>query len=216
MNISEIYTKYKLMPSLQLHMFRVAGVAAVICDTINLPVDSHSILSAALLHDMGNIIKFKLDIFPEFLEPEGKEYWQTVQNEYFEKYGHDEHVATVEIATEIGANEKVMDLLNRIGFSKANATYESSDFNLKIAAYSDMRVEPMGIVSLEKRLNDGRERNRNRQTSFSNDSLFAEMSEYLKKIEKQIFEKTSIKPEEITEEKVQTHIQELKQFDLFK
>jgi hypothetical protein len=42
------------------------------------------------------------------------------------------------------------------------------------------------------------------------------MVEYLRKIENQIFEKISVKPEEITEEKVQTHIQELKQFDLFK
>ena len=204
------------MPALQMHMFRVAGVASVICAYINIPVDRHSIISAALLHDMGNIIKFKMDIFPEFLQPEGQEYWQRVQKEYFNTYGHDEHVATIAIAKELGVNEKTMDLLNRIGFSKANLTYESPDFNLKIAAYSDMRVEPYGVVSLEKRVNDGRERNRERITSFADDSTFEKMVEYLRKIENQIFEKISVKPEEITEEKVQTHIQELKQFDLFK
>jgi HD superfamily phosphodiesterase len=214
MNISDIYTKYKIMPSLQLHMFRVAGVAAVICDSATILVDRHSIISAALLHDMGNIIKFKMDIFPEFLKPEGREYWQNVQNEYFEKYGHDEHVATLEIAKESGANKQTMELLNRIGFSKANLTYESVDFNLKIASYADMRVEPHGVVALEKRMNDGRERNRTRQTSFSDDSLFEEMSEYLKKIEKQIFEITTIKPDEISDDSISGYTHSLVEFEI--
>jgi hypothetical protein len=48
-------------------------------------------------------------------------------------------------------------------------------------------------VSLEKRILDGKERNKKRQTSFSDDSLFEKMAENLKKIQEQIFKKTSIK-----------------------
>ncbi len=215
MKIKDIYQKYKIMPNLRLHMYRVAGVASVICDFANITVDRQSIVSAALLHDMGNIIKFNLDLFPVFLKPEGKEYWHKVQNEYFEKYGQDEHVATIEIAKEIGVDEKVMDLLNNIGFSKMNFTSESSDFNLKIAAYSDMRVEPHGVVSLEKRLIDGRARNMVRKSAFGNDVIYEKMASYLRKIEKQIFEKTLIKEDSITDEKILNYVTKLSDFEIY-
>lgn len=216
MNISEIYSKYKIMPSLQLHMFRVAGVASVICDTIKVTVDRHSVVSACLLHDMGNIIKFKLDLFPEFLKPEGMEYWQKVQNEYFEKYGQDEHHATIAIAKEIGVSSKIMELLNSVGFSQADKNFESDDFDKKIAAYSDMRVEPLGVVSLEARLDDGHKRFKIHRPGFDNEKMFSEMAKYLGKIEKQIFEQSSINSEEITDEKVETYIEGLKNYNLFK
>ena len=214
MNISEIYTKYKIMPSLQLHMFRVAGVAAFICDSITVSVDRKSVIGAALLHDMGNIIKFKLDLFPSFLEPEGLSYWQKIQQAYFEKYGSDEHKATIAIAKEIGIKGKVMELLSSIGFSQADKNFESADFDKKIAAYSDMRVEPYGVVSLESRLKDGHKRFKVHRPGFDNEVMFEEMTEYLRKIEIQIFEKSSIKPSDIINKKVNTYINELKSFQI--
>ena len=84
--ITDIYTEYRIPPALQLHQFRVTGVALQIIGSIDVAVDADSIIVACLLHDMGNIIKFNLDYFPEFLEPEGLEYWQYVQNEFIEKY----------------------------------------------------------------------------------------------------------------------------------
>src|SRR3989344_7719535 len=100
-----------IMPSLQLHMFRVTSVAQIICESLGenviLVSEAHpesgswtsqddaknNILSACLLHDMGNILKFNLDLFPEFLQPEGKEYWQKVKDSFEKKYGKDEHEA---------------------------------------------------------------------------------------------------------------------------
>ena len=57
MNIQEIYTKYKIMPSLQLHQYRVAGVAMYLCERVKMKIDTDNIIAACLLHDMGNIIK---------------------------------------------------------------------------------------------------------------------------------------------------------------
>ena len=79
-NISEIYEEYKIMPNLREHMLRVAGAASLICDNFTEPLNKEEIISACLLHDMGNIIKFKLDYFPEFNKPEKAEYWQNVQS----------------------------------------------------------------------------------------------------------------------------------------
>jgi len=214
MKIKDIYQNYKLMPNLRLHMYRVAGVALVICDNISETVDRDSITAACLLHDMGNIIKFKLDLFPTFLEPEGRDYWQKVQNEYFEKYGKDEHDATIAIAREIGVNDKVMRLLKSIGFTQAKENYESPQFDRKIVAYSDMRVEPNGVVSLEDRLRDGRKRTRIHKPNSHDESLFEEMSFFLRKIEKQIFEKTSISPDDITDERISKYVSKLSDFEL--
>ena len=202
------------MPNLRLHMYRVAGVASVICDNISENIDRESIIAACLLHDMGNIIKFKLDLFPTFLEHEGRDYWQTVQNEYFKKYGKDEHVATLDIAREIGVNHKVMHLLKNIGFTRAKENYESPDFDGKIAAYSDMRVEPHGVVSLEHRFRDGRKRTRIHKPNSHDESLFEEMSIYLRKIEKQIFEKTSIKADDIIDVKISDYVTKLADFEI--
>ena len=77
--IQEIYTHYQIMPVLQQHMLRVAGVTDLICQLAGDKVDSHNVVIAALLHDSGNIIKFDLQRFPHFLEPEGLDYWLQAQ-----------------------------------------------------------------------------------------------------------------------------------------
>src|SRR3989344_1397907 len=118
MKIIEIYKKYKIPPNLQEHQLRVAAVALTICDNFNSEIDKDSVIKAALLHDMGNIIKFDLSKFPEFLEPEGIEYWKRVKEEFRKKYGEDEHNATYEIAKEIGVNKFAFEIIQGYGFSK--------------------------------------------------------------------------------------------------
>jgi len=39
MKIQQIYDKYQIMPNLQEHMLRVAGVASIICDNYTKPVN---------------------------------------------------------------------------------------------------------------------------------------------------------------------------------
>ncbi len=63
MKIAEIYEKYKIPPLLQTHMFRVAAVGGLIYQnfTDQNILNKQAIIETLLLHDMGNIIKFKLD-----------------------------------------------------------------------------------------------------------------------------------------------------------
>lgn len=212
MNIQDIYTQYRLMPSLQLHQRRVAGIAQVICENIDVQVDTKNIILACLLHDMGNIIKFKLDLFPEFLEPEGLDYWKKVKQDFHEKYGDDEHVATMSIVKGTvplwrdspykNAQKRVLELIEAIGFSNAKLNYESSDFGCKIATYADMRVKPYGVASMKERLADGQKRFKIHKPGKYEKRFFEEMAGYLEKIEDQIFSHMSLKPEDITEEMV--------------
>src|SRR3989344_4593066 len=129
--ISEIYKEYKIHIGLRMHMLRVAGVASLICDDIDLPVEKDNIVTACLLHDMGNIIKSDLEYFPEFCEPEGLEYWLKVKEEFVSKYGNNEDVATDKIIRELGL-EKILGIWEAFGFLKVFSNRDNSDFKKKI------------------------------------------------------------------------------------
>ena len=203
------------MPNLAEHQLRVAGVAMQICDALGdeMEVDRDSIVKACLLHDMGNIIKFRLDYFPEFLEPEGLDYWQKVQNEYIEKYGEDEHEATIKIIKELGLSYTINNLADQNRFSLLCKHRSINDLNLKIIHYADARVAPNSVCSYEERMNDAGKRYKNHKHS-----IFEEERQKLvscgKEIEKQIFGKCKIKPEDITDKSVSTYIEKLKNFEI--
>lgn len=216
MKITEIYSQYKIMPSLQLHMLRVSSVASIISDHMEMSVQKEDVLTACLLHDMGNILKFNLDLFPDFLQPEGKDYWQKVKDSFESKYGADEHEATIQIAKEIGVEVRIVDLIDAFRFSEADENASSNDIERMICTYSDMRVEPRKVVSLDERLTDGKKRFKlNKKHIVEDADFFNAMAQSLKKMEKAIFNATDITPEDITEEKVNLHIEKLRAFNIF-
>ena len=210
--ISEIYTEYKIIPSLQEHMLRVAAVASLICDNFNEPVSKNEIIIACLLHDMGNILKFQWDLLPKFFAPEGLEYWQNVQNEYIEKYGENEHGATVKIMKELGLSDDVVALAAKNQFNLMCEHRDIDDMNLKIVHYSDGRVDPHGVVSYEERMNEAKKRYENKKDNNFIDEKRHRLVACGQEIEKQIFAKCKIKPENINDETVAPIILKLKDF----
>jgi hypothetical protein len=213
MEILEVYKKYKVMPQLQLHQLRVAAVAEQICDNLTVPVDSVSVIKACFLHDMANIIKFDLSVFPKFLEPEGLEYWQSVKDEYIVKYrSQDEHDATIAIAQELGVSPKVQELVSIVGFKQASDNAAASDINRKICAYADMRVGPHGIITLEDRLIDGAKRYKGK--TFDTGARSDELADSLRQIENQIFDVSKIQPSDITDESTAPLVEQLKIYEI--
>lgn len=212
MTAQEIYDKYKIMPTLQLHQLRVAAVGQILCDSIPDFKGTKEVINTCLLHDMGNIIKFDLNYFPEFLKPEGLEYWQKVKDEYIQKYGTDEHHATQAIITELVVSEKVKEYANQVGFSKLKETEKDISWSKKICAYSDMRVGPHGVISIRERVADGRKRYEGRKDKAIGSDKYEILADALKEVEKQIFEIATIKPENITDELVNEKIAELRNF----
>ncbi len=214
MQILEIYQQYNILPFLQTHMLRVAAVADLICRNFDLPVDQQSITTTCLLHDMGNIIKFDLGLYPEQVSGEGQDYWEKIKAGYIERYGEDEHQATYAIARELKVRLKVRQLLEAMGFSKSEKNSKSSDHEVKICAYADNRVSPYGIVSLEERLADGRKRYEANRHRKSEQDYFDKMSSFSREIEKQVFTKCRITPEEITDAVAAPVISELQDFSI--
>ncbi len=199
------------MPSLQLHQLRVAAVGKLICDNFRKPINAHDVILACLFHDMGNILKFELSMFPEFTAPEGMEYWESVKNEYRKKYGEEEHLATQKIIREIGLPKSVRFLMEGVGFSKVDTVTAGSSFEQKIIQYSDLRVGPRGVLSLGKRLEDGRERylGSGRSIGAPDAERYRRLVEASAQIERQIFSEATITPEDINDVMTAPLIEEL-------
>lgn len=210
--ISDIYREYTIMPNLALHQLRVAAVANTILEALHM--QNASVVSACLLHDMGNMIKFRLTDFPEFLEPQGLEYWEKVKSAMIEKYGPEEHIATKLIAEEIGVSEETMACLQAVGFSQSIKNLDAP-MEHKICAYADMRVGPKGVLTLQERFDDGRKRyaNRTDRTLLEVEKLEALYVAGFE-LEKQIFEGLALKPEEITDSHIEKRLQELRSFEV--
>lgn len=155
MEISEVYKKFNIPKHLQKHMLRVAAVGRYLSNYSNKETDSTIILKVLLFHDLGNLIKFDLnkgvDLFDE--SERNLDYWLEVQNEIVQKFG-DEHVATIEMAKLIGADSRVLFLLENIGSSNLSKTIESDDWELKMCSYSDFRVTPYGFTTVTERFED--------------------------------------------------------------
>ncbi len=207
--VQQIYTDYKIMPALQLHQLRVAAVGKMIAENFDGLLDKESIIYACLFHDMGNIIKSDLDYFPEFVKPEGKEYWQAVKDEYIKKYGSDEHVATEMIAQEINLPPRVFRNIGQVGFSRATENEASGSFEYKICNYADMRISPYGTLPMLERIADAKKRYEGKNYPIAGGN-FESLVQSLKNTEQQIFSKTRIAPEEITNGKINDSIESLR------
>lgn len=154
MTIPEIYKKYDIMPTLQEHQYRVAAVAKILCERSSINLPKTEIISSCLLHDMGNLIKFNLDKIPEGLDIGDVAYWKQIQTVMKNKYGEDEHVATYEIAKEVGVSTNILNIIKNMGASHTREMLEQKNLVVLIATYSDLRVTPTGVTSLEMRIND--------------------------------------------------------------
>lgn len=157
---------------------------------------------------MGNIIKFDFDQNIYNQTEEELVYWKGVQQEFFDKYGKDEHHATKMIAEEIGVSEEVLHLIDKIGFSQICTTLEDLQLERKICAYSDMRVGPHGVFSIAERMNDGRKRYEGKKLA----EKFDRGEGCLRELESEIFELLPIEPGQVTGDTIGGIFQELSEY----
>jgi hypothetical protein len=218
MNILEVYKKYNIMPNLQEHQLRVGAVASVIYKSLTqekfVGARHRDLLTACLLHDMGNIIKFKLGDL-HFFGEEGIDFWEPVKQEFIKKYGSNEHVATISIARELNVPPSVFSVLENIGFSKSPKNLEEKVLVNMVACYSDQRVGPYGVLSLKERIEDGRKRFLSRVTDSNfRDEGFGIKVKALEDIEKLIFTNSTLKPSNINDKTIFEEIEVLKSFEI--
>lgn len=213
-NIEQIYDEYTIIPILRMHMYRVAGVASFICKNFQDASDLKEVISACLLHDMGNILKFNFNVLAEAFEPQGKEHWASVQKNFRNTYGEDEHEATYAIARELNVSDRVHELIQSIGFGRVCGVYENGDFAKKTCTYADQRVGPFGVLPLRDRISEGHKRHTYGKKVMNDEKIFQEHVSCFEGIEKQIFEHLRIQPSDIDDTVVNPEVERLKGFTL--
>jgi hypothetical protein len=204
--ITEIYEQYKIMPNLQMHQLRVAAAASKICDSISIEVDKQHVISACLLHDMANIIKSKFDNNLFGMSDEEIVYWDNEKKNFIEQYGTDISKATLEIARDVGVSEQIIHLIEHNDFYYICDIANADSLEKKIIKYSDLRVGPHGILSIDGRFQDMIER--------YSGLLDGDRKECAENIEEFIFSHSNIKPEDVNDESVRDIIENLKNFEI--
>ncbi|MCA9380970.1 HD domain-containing protein [Candidatus Dojkabacteria bacterium] len=209
MSIDQIYKDLKIMPSLQKHQKIVAAIAWKICDSLSTKVDTHTIVSTCLLHDLGNIVKGSSDQFA----PKGEEeYWQKVETETKEKFGEHASIATVAMIKSLNLEneEKILEYLSWVGAKSLSTRSEEELKNLEfvIAPYADSRVAPNGIVSIDGRIEEAKER-----YHFKDDQS-GPILKSMKRMEVTIFARSWMTADEIKFDTIEPYLRKLDDFDI--
>jgi hypothetical protein len=212
--IQETYDQYQIPPNLAQHQLRVAGVVSwILYNWHGQPLDKEKIITAALFHDMGNIIKFDFskEHTPFPYTDEERTYWQSVKEVFIQKYGNDPHHATQVIVTELGNPHGIAPIVGGLGFRNAPKFLASGDIVSMIIQYADMRVSPHAVTSAKERIVDFYKRYEHRPDF---DALYPEREEVkaaIFKIEAILVKNTNLELLSITEDTIKGRMVELAQ-----
>jgi len=196
MTIQEVYRQFGTPKNLQQHMLTVTGLICSIQEHwAGEQIHWNHLIIAGLLHDLGNVIKFDLDKFPTLLGDELPkiDYWRDEQKRLIEKYSNDDHVATGKMLDELGIDDEVKEAIQTKSFGNIRQTAKSEDWLPKILQYCDLRTAPSGLMTLDERAGDLKER----YDKYANRSDFSEMIEAAKSIENEIAQSVDMKLEAI-------------------
>ena len=94
-----------------------------------------------------------------YLLPKDKinlESYKKTKQLFISKYGSDDKIANYKIAEELGANNRILFLINH-GFKDNEETLLSKDIELKIRAYADQRTDTNGVLLISERLKKAKE-----------------------------------------------------------
>ena len=216
-NILAVYRSYRVPPSLQNHMLQVAGIGQWILNRWQGPeLDRFKLISALLLHDIGNLVKADYLRFPRLFPAElaNLGYWEEMQKWIKTRYGNTDMLATRSICIELGVESDVLELIENKQFIKNMETLISDDYAVKIAAYADQRVSPQGIKSIQDRLFEAVKRYRDIPGASVNHPNRDQLIEAAVEIQKQIFVHIDGEPGDITNTAIQSCVEELKAFIL--
>jgi hypothetical protein len=213
MLITDIYLKYNIPPNLQEHMKRVFGFVCFLeKHWVGKYIDWEMVKKLALVHDLGNIVKFDFDKFPDLLGDEkvNVKHWKEIQKQTIEKYGSDDHEATIKMLHDIGFTDKECLILSAKSFGNSINVAKLNNWPLKILYYADLRVLPSGVGTLEERIKDIK----TRMPKYSTRPDFDELLKSCRNVESQIQKGLSVFVNKITNNSIDPYINLLHKVDI--
>lgn len=198
-----MYEMINLFPFIQLHQLRVAKVAKQISSSLNIEVDIDKVVAASLLHDMGNIVKINFDssLAKEALrfDEHDADYWKKIKQEHISEFGEYSHTATENILKKLEVEEDIFKLISFATWQHIQEIIEGENWEAKILAYSDYRVMPHGVSSLQERISDFKKRYQTNDKEMEDE--FKKTHDQYFQLEKQLIQK-GLKPDKINDESI--------------
>ena len=219
--IVELYNHYQIPENLKQHLLTVAAIGLTIIQNwdTTATLDNELILITLLTHDLGNLAKFDLDspLSQRYLDEQGLDYWKRRQQQFRKKYGHDAHQANLKIVQELGLPRAVTEILKRQSFVNLPNLLQSvkpHTWETKICLYSDLRVTPSGLASIESRINDLQKRYGYRDIKWQNAETVKKWHQQSAVLESQINQKTTISLPDLSMKKIAPLITELTRYQI--
>jgi len=219
--IVELYNHYQIPENLKQHLLTVAAIGLTIVQNWDpaATLDNELILVTLLTHDLGNLAKFDLDspLSRHYLGEQGLDYWRQRQQQFRKKYGHDAQQANLKIVQELGLPRVVTEILKRQSFVNLPNLLQSvkpHTWETKICLYSDLRVTPSGLASIESRINDLQKRYGYRDIKWQNAETVKKWHQQSAVLESQINQKTTISLPDLSMKKIAPLITELTRYQI--
>ncbi len=174
----QIYDFFELPSSLQQHMLQTAALGLIICQNWQGEnLDQELILASLLLHDLANLIKFDLNsnLSQSLLSSKHSlAYWQQRQNRFKNKYGKNTEKANIKIIRELKPKKlkRITSILKNHDLDGLQSLLKQKNWEQKIVLYSDLRITPQALASIEERLLDLRQRYQDRDSSWTDEKIF--------------------------------------------
>lgn len=155
MTIQDIYNHYTILPSLQQHMLRVGAFTISILNSIrksNISINEQSCISTALLHDLWNIVKFDMSLYPQLFEPKWLAYWTKRKNETLETYWFPADMATLAMIDSLNLQPWTKQLVNTFLHNHFhNALHDWLPLEVLIIHFADMNIWKEGYLHRRQR-----------------------------------------------------------------
>lgn len=219
MTISDIYAQYPVTPNLARHMLRVGAVTHLIIGHWTGPLlQEETMMKIALLHDMGNILKFDFEGNPRLLEEEqdNVEKWKDLRTEWASRFANEDEM-TYAIAAECGLSGEELGMMKDLGYGFMETIAQEKGYERKIVKYADMRAAPFGILPLSERIAEGHERYLNHPThpmKEDKDGRREKLEKASLEVERQITSHCTMAPEEINDISIAPIMETLRSYEI--
>ena len=206
--VIDIYREYAIPENLQMHMLRVTACSKLIVDNWHgQKLNEASLYRVLLLHDMGNIVKISGSEISD-------RNFQQIRKHFIEAYGYDDHAVSEAIGLELGLSEHEIYIMKNKIFILNDHIVDCQEYELKIGAYCDQRVAPESVMPLLGRLNEAKERYKDKPGSSMNNPKTDYLIQCAVKIEKQVMEYCDILPEQINDENISEYIDYFRGYEI--
>jgi hypothetical protein len=159
MLIRDLYDRYTIMPQLVTHQLRVGGIVRIITADWSDQDMARECVTTALVHDLGNIVKFDLVNHNAALlgKLDNAHYWRAIQKDQRERYGSDAHTATCAMLQDAGLSlyhDYIQEECHLFDTIDTLSDYSTFSHPATLTLYADSRVTTERVATLEERIVD--------------------------------------------------------------